>query len=204
MSKRNKSWLERQKGDPFVKQARAHHYRSRAVYKLMEIDKRDRLFRRGQRVIDLGAAPGGWSQYAAEQVNGGGLVIAVDLLEMEPVAGVEFIHGDFTEEAVLETVLAALGGEPADLVISDMAPNLSGIRVTDQARSMHLAELALDLARRVLRPGGHFLVKLFEGAGTEPYRRELQQQFQKVSVRKPEASRDGSREFYMLAHGYNV
>lgn len=204
MSKRSKSWLQRQQRDPFVKRSREEKYRSRAVYKLMEIDRRDRLFRRGQAVIDLGAAPGGWSQYAAAQVDGGGRVIAVDILEMEVLAGVDFIHGDFTEVAVLDAVFADLGERRADLVISDMAPNLSGIRVTDQARSMHLAELALDCAQRVLGPGGDFLVKVFEGAGTEEFRRELNQQFQKVSIRKPEASRDGSREFYMLARHYNV
>ena len=170
----------------------------------MEIDRRDRLFHRGQTVVDLGAAPGGWSQYAATQVDGGGRVIAVDMLEMEAVAGVEFLRGDFTEEAVLETCLAALAGRQADLVISDMAPNLSGVRSTDQSRSMALAELALDFAGRVLRPGGDFLVKLFQGSGTDAYRRELNERFQKVMVRKPEASRDSSREFYMLARHYNV
>ena len=204
MSKRSKAWLEKHRRDPFVKQSRAQHYRSRAVYKLMEIDRRDRLFHRGQTVVDLGAAPGGWSQYAAAQVDGGGRVIAVDMLEMEAVAGVEFLRGDFTEEAVLETCLAALAGRQADLVISDMAPNLSGVRSTDQSRSMALAELALDFAGRVLRPGGDFLVKLFQGSGTDAYRRELNERFQKVMVRKPEASRDSSREFYMLARHYNV
>jgi len=204
MSKRSKSWLEQHRRDPFVKKSRQDHYRSRAVYKLMEIDHRDKLFRRGQTVVDLGAAPGGWCQYAAEQVDGGGRVIAVDLLDMEAVAGVEFVHGDFSEEAVLETVLAVLDGRAVDLVISDMAPNLSGIRVTDQARSMALAELALDFAAQVLRPGGDFLVKVFEGAGTDQLRRDLNERFQKVTIRKPEASRDGSREFYMLGRRYNV
>jgi 23S rRNA (uridine2552-2'-O)-methyltransferase len=204
MSKRSKAWLERQRRDPFVKQSRTQHYRSRAVYKLMEIDRRDRLLHRGQTVVDLGAAPGGWSQYAASQVDGGGRVIALDMLEMEAVAGVEFVRGDFTEEAVLKDCLAVLGGAQADLVISDMGPNLSGVRSTDQARSMALAELALDFACRVLRPGGDFLVKLFQGTGTEDYRRKLNEHFQKVMVRKPEASRDSSREFYMLARRYNV
>ena len=204
MSKGNKSWLQRQQRDPFVKRSRDEQYRSRAVYKLMEIDRRDRLFHRGQTVVDLGAAPGGWSQYAASRVNGGGRVLALDILEMESVTGVEILHGDFTEEAVLEACLMALQGTRADLVISDMAPNLSGIRATDQARSMTLAELALDFTCRVLRPGGDFLVKLFQGAGTDDYRRELNERFQKVMVRKPEASRDSSREFYMLARHYNV
>ena len=204
MSKGNKSWLQRQRRDPFVKRSRDEQYRSRAVYKLMEIDRRDRLFHRGQTVIDLGAAPGGWSQYAAAQVDGGGRVIAVDMLEMEAVAGVEILRGDFTEEALVDGCLTALGGAPADLVISDMAPNLSGVRSADQARSMALAEAALDFACRVLRPGGDFLVKLFQGAGTEEYRRELNERFQKVMVRKPKASRDSSREFYMLARRYNV
>jgi 23S rRNA (uridine2552-2'-O)-methyltransferase len=204
MAKHSKSWLQRQKRDPFVKKSHEEQYRSRAVYKLMEIDQRDRLFHRGQTVIDLGAAPGGWSQYAATKVDGGGRVIAVDMLEMEAVAGVEFVRGDFTEEAVIEACLAALGGARADLVISDMAPNLSGVRSTDQARCMGLAEAALDFACRVLSPGGDFLVKLFQGAGTEQYRRELNERFQKVMVRKPKASRDSSREFYMLARRYNV
>lgn len=204
MAKHSKAWLQRQRRDPFVRKSREEHYRSRAVYKLIEIDRRDRLFHRGQTVVDLGAAPGGWSQYAASKVDGGGRVIAVDMLDMEAIAGVEFVRGDFTDEAVLNACLAALGGAQADLVISDMAPNLSGVRSTDQARSMAVAEAALDFACQVLRTGGDFLVKLFQGAGTDDYRQYLNERFQKVMVRKPKASRDSSREFYILGRRYNV
>lgn len=197
--KRDKRWLERQNRDPFVKQARNSNYRSRAIYKLQQIDQRDHLFRPGQLVVDLGAAPGSWSQYAVEKVGPGGRVVAMDILAMDPIPGVDFVHGDFTESAIYEKCLAALGSRQADLVICDMAPNLSGIRDTDQARSLYLAELALEFAGKVLGPNGVFLIKLFEGAGTEAYRKQLAEQFQKVIVRKPEASRTGSREFYILA-----
>ncbi len=197
--KSDKRWLERQNRDPYVKQARNSSYRSRAVYKLQEIDQRDRLFRPGQLVVDLGSAPGSWSQYAAEKVLPGGKVIALDILEMPPINGVEFIQGDFTEQSVFDQCLSSLGGNKADLVISDMAPNLTGIRDTDQARSMYLAELALDFAAAVLDPRGNFLIKVFEGVGMEQFKRALKEQFQRVSVRKPDASRSGSREFYILA-----
>jgi 23S rRNA (uridine2552-2'-O)-methyltransferase len=197
--KSDKRWLERQNRDPYVKQARNSSYRSRAVYKLQEIDQRDRLFRPGQLVVDLGSAPGSWSQYAAEKVSPAGKVIALDILAMPPINGVEFIQGDFTEQSVFDQCLACLNGKKADLVISDMAPNLTGIRDTDQARSMYLAELALDFAAAVLDPRGNLLIKVFEGAGMEQFKRALNEQFQRVSVRKPDASRSGSREFYILA-----
>jgi 23S rRNA (uridine2552-2'-O)-methyltransferase len=197
--KSDKRWLERQNRDPYVKQARNSNYRSRAVYKLQEIDQRDRLFRPGQLVVDLGSAPGSWSQYAAEKVLPDGKVIAVDILEMPPINRVEFILGDFTEQSVFDQCLARLDGNKADLVISDMAPNLTGIRDSDQARSMYLAELALDFAAAVLNPRGNLLIKVFEGAGIEQFKRALKEQFQRVSVRKPDASRSGSREFYILA-----
>jgi 23S rRNA (uridine2552-2'-O)-methyltransferase len=197
--KSDKRWLERQNRDPYVKQARNSNYRSRAVYKLQEIDQRDRLFRPGQLVVDLGSAPGSWSQYAAEKVLPDGKVIAVDILEMPTINGVEFILGDFTEQSVFDQCLARLDGNKADLVISDMAPNLTGIRDSDQARSMYLAELALDFAAAVLNPRGNLLIKVFEGAGIEQFKRALKEQFQRVSVRKPDASRSGSREFYILA-----
>lgn len=197
--KRDKRWLDRQNRDPYVKQARSSHYRSRAVYKLQQIDQRDRLFHPGQLVVDLGSAPGSWSQYAAEKVGPSGKVIALDILEMDPIPGVEFIRGDFTESDVYERCLQALGGRHADLVISDMAPNLSGIRDSDQARSMYLAELVLDFAQQVLGEHGSLLLKVFEGAGMEAFRRNLNEQFQKLSVRKPDASRADSREFYLLA-----
>jgi 23S rRNA (uridine2552-2'-O)-methyltransferase len=197
--KSDKRWLERQNRDPYVKQARSSSFRSRAVYKLQEIDQRDHLLHPGQRVVDLGSAPGSWSQYAAAKVVPGGQVIALDILDMPPIAGVEFIQGDFTEQSVFEQCLASLGGNKADLVMSDMAPNLTGIRDTDQARSMYLAELALDFATQVLGPRGDFFIKVFEGAGMEAYKRALNQQFQRVIIRKPDASRSGSREFYILA-----
>lgn len=197
--KRDRRWLDRQNRDPYVKQARGSHYRSRAVYKLQQIDQRDRLFHPGQLIVDLGSAPGSWSQYVAEKVAPSGRVIALDLLEMEPIPGVQFIQGDFTETDIYEQCLQALEGRTVDLVISDMAPNLSGIRDTDQARSMYLAELALDFAGQVLGPRGSLLLKVFEGAGMDAYKRSLNEQFQRVIVRKPEASRAGSREFYILA-----
>ena len=197
--KSDKRWLERQNRDPYVKQARNSNYRSRAVYKLKEIDQRDRLLRPGQLVVDLGSAPGSWSQYAAEKVLPDGKVIAVDILEMPAINGVEFILGDFTEQSVFDQCLARLDGNKADLVISDMAPNLTGIRDSDQARCMYLAELALDFAAAVLNPRGNLLIKVFEGAGMEQFKRALKEQFQRNSVRKPDASRPGSREFYILA-----
>jgi len=187
-----------------VRRARDSDYRSRAVYKLREIDQRDHLFRSGQAVVDLGAAPGSWCQYAAARIGNSGNVLALDILDMEPVNNVTFIRGDFTEEAILEACLGALAARPVDLVISDMAPNLSGIRDADQARSLQLAELALDFACRVLKPGGDLLVKVFQGAGTDRYREQLSQHFHKVMIRKPKASRDASREIYMLARGYGV
>ena len=192
-------WLQRQRKDPYVKQAQQSEYRSRAVYKLIEIDERDHLFHKGQTVIDLGAAPGSWSQYAAGRTAPGGRVVAVDLLPMQPVSNVFFIQGDFVADAVLQQCLAALGGFRADLVISDMAPNLSGIKVADQARCMALAELARDLALQVLRPGGDFLVKVFQGEGTQEFQSGLKEHFQKVVLRKPRASRDSSSEIYLLA-----
>ena len=201
MSKRPSStrWLQRQYQDPYVKQAQKSDYRSRAVYKLAEIDERDHLFHKGQVVIDLGAAPGSWSQYAAKKVAPGGKVIAVDLLPMEHIDNVLFIKGDFTEDAISKECIAALGGARADLVISDMAPNLSGIKVTDQARSMALAEAARDFALHVLNKGGDLLIKVFQGEGARDFQLGLQEYFQRVVIRKPGASRDSSSEIYLLA-----
>ena len=204
MTKSNKRLLQAHRKDQFVKQARDSHYRSRAVYKLLEIDKRDRLFKPGQTVVDLGAAPGGWSQYAVERVGHMGKVFALDILPMEPIASVSFLQGDFTEESVFKVCLESLDPGRADLVISDIAPNLTGIRTTDQARSMYLAELACDFACKVLNPGGDLLIKLFQGEGVDEFKRELRAHFQKVIIRKPQASRDSSREFYILARGYKV
>jgi len=202
MPKSSLTWLKNRQRDPYVKRAQHSRYRSRAVYKLEEIDQRHRLFRAGQRIVDLGAAPGSWSQYASWRVGPTGRVIALDMLPMQPITGVSFLQGDFTDMAVYESCLARLEGEKADLVISDMAPNLSGIRHTDQARSMYLAELALDFACQVLKPGGGLLLKLFQGSGADAWRREIMQKFQKVSTCKPKASRDKSREFYVLAQRY--
>jgi 23S rRNA (uridine2552-2'-O)-methyltransferase len=204
MSKSSKQWLKDHGRDPFVKKARSSDYRSRATFKLQELDQQDRLLKPGQVVVDLGAAPGSWSQYAARRVGPSGRVVAVDILPMAPVRNVEFIHGDFTRDEVYQRCLATLGGASVDLVISDIAPNLTGIRVTDQARSLHLVELVLEFTCQTLKPGGDLLIKLFEGAGTDQFRRELVQRFQRVIIRKPKASRDASREFYVLARGYKV
>ena len=186
-----------------MRRAREEGYRSRAAYKLLELDRRHRLLRPGMTVVDLGAAPGGWSQVAARRAGPRGRVVALDLLPMEPVPGVTFIQGDFREEGPLQALLEAVGGGRAvDLVLSDMAPNLSGLRAVDQPRAMHLAELALDLARQVLRPGGALLVKAFQGEGLDAYRDELRSCFRKVIHAKPEASRAASRELYLLALNY--
>jgi len=199
-----KHWLARQKKDPYVKQAQQSHYRSRAVYKLIEIDDKDHLFKQGQTIIDLGAAPGSWSQYASEKIGNNGRLIAIDILPMEPIDNTLFIRGDFTDQSVYEQCLQAVDNIPADLVISDMAPNLSGIRAADQARSLYLAELSFELAKSVLKKGGDLLVKVFEGEGTDTYRHDLKEYFEKVIVRKPKASRDDSREFYVLARAFRL
>ncbi len=194
-SKTSKQWMMEHVTDPFVQRAQKEGYRSRAAYKLLEIAERDHLLKPGMVVVDLGATPGGWSQVAAAQ---GCRVIALDLLPMQPLAGVEFILGDFREDEVLAALKARLGGQPVDLVISDMAPNISGIGVADQARAMYLAELALDFASNHLRPGGAFLVKAFQGVGFEDFMRQMRSHFAKVVVRKPKASRDRSSEQYLL------
>lgn len=202
MAKRTKSsqrWLQEHFDDPYVARAQQEGYRSRAVYKLIELDRRDRLFQPGMRIVDLGAAPGGWSQYAAERVGRHGFVVASDLLPMDPIPGVRIVTGDFREETVLAAILECLGDQPADLVISDMAPNLSGTDAVDQPRAMYLCELAADLAVRILKPGGAFLVKVFQGEGSDEFLRQLRGRFRRVAVRKPEASRPRSREVYVLA-----
>jgi 23S rRNA (uridine2552-2'-O)-methyltransferase len=197
-------WLQEHHSDRFVKQARSEGYRSRAVFKLAEIQKQDRLIKPGMTVVDLGAAPGGWSQYAAEILKGKGTIIALDILPMEPISGVEIIHGDFREESVLAVLTAKLNGAAVDLVLSDMAPNISGVNSADQARSIYLAELALDFASRTLQEGGSLLVKMFQGEGFDEYLKQLRSRFEKVQIRKPEASRDRSRELYLLARNYRV
>ena len=202
--KSNKQWLHAQNKDQYVKQARESHYRSRAIYKLQEIDQKDKLIKPNTCVVDLGSAPGSWSQYASEQVKANGRVISVDILPMDPIERVLFILGDFTDEAVENECIRHIGKQGADLVISDMAPNLTGIRITDQARSLALAELVYDFCYQVLKPGGDLVIKLFEGSGTDEYRRLLKERFAKVVTRKPGASRDQSREFYVLARSYRL
>jgi 23S rRNA (uridine2552-2'-O)-methyltransferase len=185
--------------DPYVQLAKHEGYRSRASYKLLEIIERDHLLKPGMRVVDLGATPGGWSQVVAQKLAGQGKVIALDLLEMVPLAGVTFIQGDFREDAVLAELVKALDGRPVDLVISDMAPNLSGVGLVDQARAMHLAELALEFALQHLKPGGSFLVKVFQGDGFDEYILTLREHFKQVATRKPKASRGRTNETFLLA-----
>ena len=199
----SKRWLKEHFDDPYVKQAQAEGYRSRAVYKLKEIQDKVRLVRPGMTVVDLGAAPGGWTEVVAQWVGGSGRVIALDILEMEPIAGVEFIHGDFTEDEPLSALEHALGGQTVDLVLSDMAPNISGMTAVDQPRAMYLAELALDFARQRLGPRGDFLVKVFQGEGFDPFLADVRAAFGNVRIVKPRASRPRSREVYVLARGLN-
>ena len=199
--KAGNAWMREHVTDQFVKRAARDGLRSRASYKLKEINERDKLVKPGMCVVDLGAAPGGWSQLVAPLVGTGGTVFALDLLEMMPLPQVSFIRGDFREKAVLGQLEHALKGRAVDLVLSDMAPNISGVASTDQARALHLVELALEFAVSYLRPGGTLLVKVFQGAGTDELRRQMREFFESVVVRKPEASRDRSREFFLLARG---
>ena len=198
------SWRERQERDPFVREARKAGWRSRAVFKLEQIDRKERLLKHDMVVVDLGSAPGSWSQYVSETLDGRCRIIGVDLLPMDTLASVEFIQGDFREDAVLEALLAALGDDRANLVMSDMAPNISGNKAIDQPRSMYLAELAIELAGRVLRPGGDFVCKLFQGEGTDAYIEDARRRFGRVRVMKPDASRPGSREVYLVARNYQL
>jgi 23S rRNA (uridine2552-2'-O)-methyltransferase len=201
-SKSSRLWLQEHFADPFVHQAQKDGYRSRAVYKLQEIQKAEKFLQPGMTVVDLGAAPGGWSQLTAEILCGRGRIIASDLLPIAPLAGVTFVQGDFTEESVLMTLIEVLHGEKVDVVLSDMAPNMSGIAVVDQSRSVLLAELALDFCRQFLKPGGSFLTKLFQGSAVDGYFAQCRQAFAKVSVKKPAASRARSREFYLFARQF--
>jgi 23S rRNA (uridine2552-2'-O)-methyltransferase len=203
-AKAGRTWMQRHVADPYVRKARALGYRSRAAFKLAEIDRTDRLFARGQRVVDLGAAPGGWSQVAAEKVGPTGQVVAVDLLDVAPLPGVTVIRGDFSMAAVLREVEQALGGARVDLVLSDMSPNLSGVAATDQARSIHLCELALDFALAHLKPEGSLLLKAFQGAGFPEFLQRLRASFARVASRKPGASRSQSSEMYLLARGPRI
>lgn len=203
-SKSSRRWLDRHFNDEYVKRAQSEGYRSRAAYKLLELQERDRPLHPGQRVVDLGAAPGGWSQVARRLVGPRGQVLALDILPMDELPGVEFIQGDFREQGPLEELQRRLGGQPVDLVISDMAPNVSGMAAVDQPRAMYLCELALDFALQVLKPGGGLVVKTFHGEGFDPYVRDLRAAFDKVVSRKPKASRPRSREVYLVASGRKV
>lgn len=197
----SKQWLRRHVSDPYVQRSKREGYRSRSAYKLTEIDERDKLLRPGQVVVDLGSAPGGWAQVLAKRLGASGKVIAIDLLPMEPVSGVTFVQADFGSKSGLAAVEAALAGRKADVVLSDMAPNLTGIALSDQARTMELAELARDFALLHLQSEGALLVKIFQGSGYDEYLKSLRSEFRKVVVRKPDASRDESAEQYLLARG---
>ena len=199
----SRAWLREHREDLFVQRALKEGYRSRACYKLKEINERDRLLRPGMAVLDLGAAPGGWSQVAAELVGSKGRIIATDILPMDSLADVEFVQGDFTEEAVFEEIMALVGGFRIDVVLSDMAPNMSGVTAVDQPRSMHLVELALDMATQTLDVGGCFVSKIFQGEGFDDVMREARRHFDRVLTRKPDASRPRSREVYLIAKGFS-
>lgn len=200
-NKTNKAWITEHVNDAYVQRARAEGWRSRAAFKLTEVDDKDKLLKPGMTVVDLGSAPGSWSQVAARRVAPGGRLIALDLLPMDPLHGVHFIQGDFREDEVLQALAAALNGRQVDLVLSDMAPNMSGIAVVDQARVMLLAELTLDFCAQHLKPGGDMLVKVFQGDGFMELRKALQEQFRTLQMRKPAASRNRSAEIYLLARG---
>lgn len=195
----SRKWLREHFNDPYVIQAQREGYRSRAVYKLLEIHQRDRLFKPGMTVIDLGAAPGGWCQVVAPLIKPNGRLVAMDILPMDPIENVEFIQGDFSEDSVLHTLLDSMSGTKADWVISDMAPNMSGDKCVDIPRSMYLCELALDFALQVLKPNGGFLIKVFQGEGSEAFIAEVKRLFKNIAIRKPKASRGRSREIYLLA-----
>ena len=198
------SWRDRQERDPYVQKARRDGWRSRAVYKLEQIDQKERLLKHDMICIDLGSAPGSWSQYVTEKLKGQTRIIALDLLPMDPLPSVEFIQGDFREDEIVELLQASLGDQKADLVMSDMAPNISGNKAVDQPRSMYLVEIALDLATQVLKPRGNFVCKLFQGEGSEQLIAAARQRFERVKVMKPKASRPGSREVYLVARNYQL
>ncbi|MGB5690018.1 MAG: 23S rRNA (uridine(2552)-2'-O)-methyltransferase RlmE [Woeseiaceae bacterium] len=198
------SWRDRQERDPYVQQARREGWRSRAVYKLEQICEKERFLKPGMVCVDLGSAPGSWSQYVTEKLKGNARIVAVDVLPMDSLPDVEFVLGDFREDEVFEQLLQAVGEAGADLVMSDIAPNITGTKVVDQARSMHLVELALDMARRVLKPGGSFVCKVFQGAGFDAFLRDVRNSFERVKVMKPKASRPGSREVYLVARNFSL
>ena len=194
--------MSRHLNDPFVKQAQKDGYRSRSAYKLIELNEKDRLIRPGMRIMDLGSAPGGWSQVAGKLVGGKGRVLATDILPMDALPNVDFIQGDFTDDAIVQQLLAWLDGGKFDLIISDIAPNITGISSADQASSVYFLELALDTVRKTLKPGAGFAAKLFQGSGSDQYLKELRTHFEKVLIRKPAASRKESREVYLVAKGF--
>jgi 23S rRNA (uridine2552-2'-O)-methyltransferase len=198
------SWRDRQERDPFVQRARKEGWRSRAVFKLEQIDTKERLLLPGMVCVDLGSAPGGWSQYVSEKLKGRARIVAVDILPMDGLPGVEFIQGDFREDEVCQLLLEQVGEEGADLVLSDMAPNISGTKAVDQPRSMYLVELALEMARRVLKPGGSFVCKVFQGEVFDAFVSDARNSFERVRVIKPEASRKGSREVYLVARNFSL
>ena len=201
-SKTSLGWLKRHVNDPYVKQAQKDGYRSRASYKLLEVQEKYKLIRPGMSVVDLGAAPGGWSQVTSRLIGGQGRLIASDILEMDSIPDVTFIQGDFTEDEVLAKILEAVGNSQVDLVISDMAPNMSGTPEVDMPKAMFLCELALDVAERILKPGGNFVIKIFQGEGFDVYLKDARKKFDKIQMIKPDSSRGSSREQYMLAWGY--
>ncbi len=201
-TKSSASWMSRHLSDPFVKQAQKDGFRSRSAYKLIELNEKDRLIRPGMRILDLGSAPGGWSQVASRIVGAKGRVLATDILPMDALPNVDFIRGDFTEDATVEQLLDWLGGGRFDLIVSDIAPNITGISSADQASSIYFLELALDTVRKTLEPGATFVAKMFQGSGSDEYLKELRAHFDKVSIRKPAASRKESREVYLVAKGF--
>jgi 23S rRNA (uridine2552-2'-O)-methyltransferase len=201
-SKSSNDWMDEHFNDHYVMKAKEEGYRSRACYKLMEIDDKDKLIKPGMTVVDLGSAPGSWSQVAVKRVGDHGLVVASDILPMDGMAGVTFLQGDFTEESVFDALMTIIGDRQVDLVISDMAPNMSGMSAVDQPGAMYLVELALDMARQVLKPGGNYVAKVFHGEGFDEYLKDIRSSFQKVVTRKPDSSRARSREVYLVAKGY--
>lgn len=203
-TKSSQRWMKEHFDDPYVKRSQKEGYRSRAVYKLEELDKKYKLIKPGCTIVDLGAAPGGWSQYAAYKVGSKGKIFALDILAMDPLPDVSFIQGDFREESVLNQLMEAIGEQKATLVLSDMAPNMSGMDAIDQPKAMYLAELALELARDVLSQGGSYVVKVFQGEGFDDYIRQCRESFSKVMIRKPDASRDRSREVYVIGQGFKA
>ncbi|MAD44410.1 MAG: 23S rRNA (uridine(2552)-2'-O)-methyltransferase RlmE [Oceanospirillaceae bacterium] len=203
-SKTSAGWLKEHVDDVWVQKAQQDGYRTRASYKLIELDDKDQLIKAGMTVVDLGAAPGGWSQVVTRTLKGNGTIIASDILPMDPIEDVNFIQGDFTEESVFDELMSVIDGRPVDLVISDMAPNMSGVASIDQPGAMYLVELALDMARQVLRPNGHFVAKVFQGEGFDQYLNDVRSSFSKVMIRKPKASRARSREVYVVGKGFRA